>query len=149
MSPASQLDAFIAKFDPTIAAEVRKVLAAMRRRLKGAQELVYDNYNALAVGFGPTDRAGDIVFSIAVYPRWMSLFFFSGARLRDPQRVLKGTGTRTRHIVLSDGAATLAQPAVSNLIDQALKLSPLDPTQKRRLIIKSISARQKPRRVAG
>jgi hypothetical protein len=41
ISPAKQLNAFIAKFEPKFAAEVKKVLAVMRRSLKGAQELVY------------------------------------------------------------------------------------------------------------
>jgi hypothetical protein len=30
---------------------------------------VYDNYNALAIAFGPTDRAGDIVCSVTLYPK--------------------------------------------------------------------------------
>lgn len=89
-----------------------------------------------------------MIFSIAVYPRWISLFFFNGARLQDPKKRLKGSGTKARHIVLDDGAATLAQAEVSDLIDQSLKLSPLDPKQKYRLIVKSISAKQKPRRPA-
>lgn len=55
-SPKQQLDAFIAKYEPKIAAETKKVLAAIRKRLPGAQELVYDNYNALAIGFSPTER---------------------------------------------------------------------------------------------
>jgi len=50
----------------------------MRARLPGAVELVYDNHNALAIGFGPTERASDAVFSIALFPRWVSLFFLRG-----------------------------------------------------------------------
>jgi hypothetical protein len=30
--------------------------------------LIYDNYNALAVGFSPTERAADTICSIAVRP---------------------------------------------------------------------------------
>jgi hypothetical protein len=41
-------------------------LAKMRARLPGAVELVYDNYNALAIGFGPTERTSEAVFSIEV-----------------------------------------------------------------------------------
>jgi hypothetical protein len=148
-SPKQQLDAFIAKYEPKIAAETKKVLAAMRKRLRGAQELVYDNYNALAIGFSPTDRTSEVVFSVAVYPRWISLFFFNATKLKDPKKLLKGSGTQARHIVLTGGAKTLADAEVSALMDQALKLAPLDPQQKRRLIIKSISAKQRPRRPAG
>jgi hypothetical protein len=149
-SPKKQLDAFIAKYDPKIAAETKKVLAAMRKRLPGMLELVYDNYNALAVGFGPTERTSEVVFSIAVFPRWISLFFFHGAKLKDPEKVLKGSGNQVRHIVLKDGAASLAEREVRTLMDQALKLAHVqpDPKQKHRLIIKSISAKQRPRRHA-
>lgn len=148
LSPKRQLDGFIAKFEPVIAAQAKKVLAAMRKRLPGALELVYDNYNALAVGFAPTERASDVIFSIAVYPKWVSLFLFGGPKLKDPKKLLKGTGNTVRHIVLKDGVGTLDEPDVKVLMDQCLKLAdpPLDPKQKYRLIIKSISAKQRPRR---
>lgn len=148
LSPKRQLDGFIAKFEPVIAAQAKKVLAAMRKRLPGALELVYDNYNALAVGFAPTERASDVIFSIAVYPKWVSLFLFGGPKLKDPKKLLKGSGNTVRHIVLKDGAGTLDEPDVKVLMDQCLKLAdpPLDPKQKYRLIIKSISAKQRPRR---
>ena len=52
-----QLAAFIAKFSPEIAALAESILAAMRERYPTAIQLVYDNYNALAIGFGPSERA--------------------------------------------------------------------------------------------
>ena len=148
LSPKKQLDGFIAKFDPAIAAQTKKVLAAVRKRLPGTLELVYDNYNALAVGFSPTERASHVIFSIAIYPKWVSLFLFGGQKLKDPKKLLKGSGNTVRHIVLKDGAATLDDPDVKTLMDQCLKLAdpPLDPAQKYRLMIKSISAKQRPRR---
>ncbi|MBI1211095.1 MAG: hypothetical protein GC190_06495 [Alphaproteobacteria bacterium] len=147
-SPKKQLDGFIAKFEPAIAARAKKVLAAMRKRLPGALELVYDNYNALAIGFAPTERASDVIFSIAVYPKWVSLFLFGGQKLKDPKKLLKGSGNTVRHIVLEDGAAMLENADVKALMDQCLKLAdpPLYPKQRHRLIIKSISAKQRPRR---
>jgi hypothetical protein len=150
LMPANQLDGFIAKYTPEIAAATKKALAAMRKRLPGALELVYDNYNALAVGFGPTERTSDVIFSIAVYPRWVSLFFFHGAKLKDPKKRLKGSGGQVRHIVL-ESTAILADPDVVALMDQALANArvPLDPKQKHRIVIKSISAKQRPRRPSG
>ena len=116
LSPKKQLDGFIAKFSPEVASATKKALAAMRKRLPGALELVYDNYNALAIGFGPTERTSEVIFSIAVYPRWVSLFFYYGAKLKDPKKLLKGSGTQVRHIVL-DTTARLANPDVSALMD--------------------------------
>src|ERR1700744_4716850 len=83
----AQLAGFIAKFTPEIAALTETVLARMRRLHPHALELVSDNYNALAVGFSPTEKAGDGIFSIAVYPRWISLFFLQAKGLPDPDRL--------------------------------------------------------------
>jgi len=71
----------------------------------------------------------------------------NGPRLRDPDACLEGGGKQARHIKLKD-PALLDSPAVQELIAQALELSEkqIDPTQPRRLIIKSISAAQRPRR---
>jgi len=145
-SPAQQLRAFIAKYTPEIGAAARSALATMRKRLPGAVELVYDNYNALAIGFGPTERASDAIFSIAVYPRWVSLFFLQGATLSDPQKLLRGSGSRVRHVVLEEG--TLEKRAVRELMAQALRKARkrLDGKAPRRLMIKSVSAKQRPRR---
>jgi hypothetical protein len=126
------------------------VLAAMRKRCPGAVELVYDNYNALAIGFADGERVKDAWFSIAVYPKWVSLFFFKTLPLKDPDTLLKGSGTTTRHIVLADGAKTLAAKGVAALIDQALEKAgqPFQRGTKGRIVIKSVSATQRPRRPA-
>ncbi len=145
-SPESQLDSFLAKYTPEIESQTRAALAKMRARLPGAQLLVYDNYNALGVGFSASEKVAGVVFSIVAYPRWISLFFFVGPDLPDPQKLLKGTGTTVRHIVLND-IAMLDSKQVQALIAEALKRAdpPIDPAQPSRLIIKSISAKQRPR----
>lgn len=146
-SPERQLAGFIAKYEADVAALTRAALKKMRARLPGAVELVYDNYNALAVGFGPTERVSDLVFSITSYPRWVSLFFTQGNELPDPRKLLKGSGTRIRHIVL-ENAAFLDEPAVEALMARAIERAAvaMDPSRPNRIVIKSISARQRPRR---
>jgi hypothetical protein len=146
-TPAQQLAAFLRKYDPAVTVVARGALARLRKRLPGAMELVYDNYNALAIGFGPSARASEVVISIALYPRWVTLFFLHGARLPDPNKILRGSGTRVRHIVLR-AAADIGSKDIEALIRAALKLAvrPIDPQQRRQLIIKSVSAKQRPRR---
>ena len=85
-SPERQLDGFLDKYTPAVATLARASLAKMRARLPGAVQLVYYNYNALAIGFGPSERASEAIFSIALYPRWVTLFFLQGAGLADPAR---------------------------------------------------------------
>jgi hypothetical protein len=148
-APEEQLAGFIAKYTPEIGALAQEALAKMRARLPGAIELVYDNYNALAIGFSPTERTSDVIFSIALYPRWVSLFFFHGVGLPDPQKLLKGSGNTVRHIVL-ENASDLDKPAVKALMKHALERAdkPLDKANRSRIIIKSISAKQRPRHPA-
>jgi hypothetical protein len=144
-----QLDGFLDKYTPAIATLARACLAKMRARLPGAVQLVYDNYNALAIGFGPSERASEAVFSIALYPRWVTLFFLQGAGLPDPKHLLKGSGKVVRHIVLAS-AADLDQPAIQDLMAKALRRAEagMDPSAPGRLVIRSISAKQRPRRPA-
>jgi hypothetical protein len=147
MTPRQQLDVFIDRFTPEVAAIARRALVKMRELTPGSLELVYDNYNALAIGFSPTERAGDGIFSIALFPPHVSLFFLQGAKLPDPTRRFRGAGNVVRHIVLED-LALFEAPDVRKLFEVALAKAkvPLDPKQPRRMIIKSISAKQRPRR---
>jgi hypothetical protein len=141
------LAGYLARYSPDVRAVAKAALAKMRKRLPGAVELVYDNYNALAIGFGPTERASDAIFSIALYPRWVSLFFLQGAHLSDPAKLLRGSGKQVRHIVLKD-AAVLDLPGVHALMSQALETAstPIEAKGRRRIVIKSVSAKQRPRR---
>lgn len=145
--PEAQLARFLAKYDPGIEGLAREARKRMQARLPGATELVYDNYNALAIGFGPSERVSEAIFSVVLYPRWVSLFFLQAKGLRDSAGLLEGSGKVARHIVLQS-ADDIKEPAVEDLIAQALELAevPLDPTAPRRLLIKSVSAKQRPRR---
>ena len=142
-----QLDGFIDKFTPDVAALTRALMAKAVAQLPGATIPVYDNYNALAIGFGPTDRVKDVVFSLAVMPRWVTLCFNYGVRLADPKRLLGGGGNQIRHIRLLTAEAWDG-PDVQDFLAQALAIAerPIDPGNGGGLIIKSISAKQRPRR---
>ena len=147
ISPAKQWDGFLARFSPEIARLVKASLTRMRRRVPGATELVYDNYNALVIGFGATERASDAIFSLAIYPRWVNLFFLQGVRLEDPKKLLQGSGNVVRRILLSE-PESIDDPGVRELMDRAMAQASksIDPKGRRRMIIKSISAKQRPRR---
>jgi hypothetical protein len=146
MTPEEQLDTFIDRFVPEVAANARAAMAMVKARLPGATILVYDNYNALAIGFGATDKAGSIVCSLALYPRWVSLFLTHGPTLPDPAGLLEGEGGSVRHIKLTGDR--LDDPAVWALLEAAASRAkvPIDPASEERLVINSISAKQRPRR---
>ena len=148
-SSEAQLEAFFKKYEPSIAAQGRAIRARMSELLPGAVQLVYDNYNALVIGFGPSDHASEAPFSIALYPRWVTLFFLQGAGLPDPQKLLKGSGKIVRHIVLKS-PEDLDLPAVRALMAAALRRAEvgIDPDAPGELVIRSISPKQRPRRPA-
>lgn len=147
VSPARQVTGFIAKFDPSIARLTRACRAVIRERYPSAIELVYDNYNALAIGYSPTEKTSDAVFSLAVYARGLNLYFMYGRSLPDPDGLLEGNGTQGAFIRLPS-VDTLAQPKVIDLIERAVKRQrpTFSATGKGYTVVKSISAKQRPRR---
>lgn len=146
-SPSALLARAMSKYSSEVRSLAKEVLATMRVLTPGATEFVYDNYAALVIGFGPTERPSDAVVSIALYPRRVNLGFLEGALLEDPEGMLRGTGTRFRNVKLST-AADIERPAVRALIAQAIALAerPFDPKRRRTLTIRAISAKQRARR---
>jgi hypothetical protein len=149
-SAEKQLDRFLDAFTPEIAGMARRVLAKLRKRLPNAIELVYDNYNALACGFAPNERASDGIFSVAVYPKNVNFFFLQGAKLPDPDGMLHGAGSLVRYVPLED-EKTLDRPDVKAMMATAMEMAkvPFDKRTKYKLVIKSVSAKQRPRRPAS
>jgi hypothetical protein len=145
LSAQRQLDEFLSRYTPEIRALAEAALAKMRARLPGAVQIVYDNYNALVVGFGPSERASEAAFSIVLYPKTVRFFFLRGVDLPDPKKLLEGEGSVVRSIVL-ESADDLETPPVRALMKAALKAQPIDPAGKGRLVIRSISKKQRPRR---
>jgi len=147
LEPEAQLSQFIEKFSPQNQAFIRAVRAALRARLPGAHELVYDNYNFFVIGYCATERPSDCIVSLAASAKGISLSFYRGADLDDPDGLLAGEGVQNRFIRLVD-ASTLSRPEVDALIGQAVAISraPLAAAPPGRLIIRSISAKQRPRR---
>jgi hypothetical protein len=143
----TQLESFLTRFLPSVAALGRATIKRLRLRLPSHDALVYDNYNALAVGFSPDGKTASGIISVALYPRWVNLFFLQGAGLKDPERLLKGSGSQVRHVRL-EHAEDLDLPAIRALIAQAEANAapPVDPARAGRLVIKSVSANQRPRR---
>lgn len=146
-TPEKQLAGFIAKFTPEMAKRIRTARAKMRKRIPQALELVYDNYNFFVIGYGPSEKASEAIFSLAAQAKGLSLCFLQGARLPDPKRLLRGSGNVVRNVRL-ETADTLDRPEVDALISVALERAktPLPPQGRHQLIIKSVSAKQRPRR---
>lgn len=141
------MDAFIAKYSPGIAADLRAAREHVSAFFPRGYELVYDNYNALVFGFSPTERASDAIASVAGYPNWVTLFFLKGRGLPDPERLLQGTGTKVRSVRLQP-LSVLFRPAVQTLLAAAVAeySSEFEGAPRLSTVVKSVSARQRSRR---
>ena len=150
MNSEAQLAVFMARFTPAVEALAQAVVTKLRARLPSAVQMVYDNYNFLVIGFSPTERPSEAVFSLALGARGVSLCFLQAAsKLPDPEKLLRGNGKQARHIRL-ESAATLDRPAVKALMAQASRRAVVqfEASGPGRLIIRSVSAKQRPRRPA-
>lgn len=146
----AQIESFIARFDMANAALIRSARSLLWEQFPSAIEQVYDNYNFLAIGFCTTERTSDCMFSLAASAKGVSLSFYYGANLPDPHRVLLGSGNQNRFLRL-ESEATLRQPEVQELLAAAVfhAKSPLASSGGGYSMVKSISAKQRPRRSDG
>ena len=142
-----QLRSFIEKFEPKHQRTIRAVRRALRNRFPTANELAYDNYNFFVIAYGATERPSDCFISIAAAANGVGLCFIHGASLPDAAKILTGSGKQTRFIRLPS-AVVLEQPEVQALLTAAAERArvPLPDRGGGRLIIRSVSVKQRPRR---
>ena len=147
MSADAQLRSFIAKFTPAHQTLIRAVRKRLRAVMPTACEMVYDNYNFFVIGYGAEDRPSEAVLSLIAAANGVALCFIQGAKLPDPEGVLVGSGKQTRSIHL-ESADELERPAIRALIRAAIARSalPFATSGGNTLVIRSVSAKQRPRR---
>lgn len=85
-------------------------------------ELIYDNYNAVAFGWSPTDKAGDVFCSIAVFADYVNFGFNRGVDIDDPGNMLLGDGSQYRYIKVKD-REDFPEWYIKQLLEEAYKNS--------------------------
>jgi hypothetical protein len=135
---------FLSPFEPRI----RKLALAVRKLVleeaRGATELIYDAYNAVATGYSFTGRPSDACIHIAVYAHWVNLGFNRGSQLADPQRVLQGAGRWVRHIRIAEWP-DLEKPVVRAFVKAAVAQAerPDAPVGKSKSVVRAIYAKKR------
>ena len=116
----SDLLRFLYEFSPEVREKVLRLREFVWDLYPQANELIYDNYNALAFGWSPTEKQGHIFCSIAVYRinEGVHFGFYWGSELADPQKLLLGNGSRYRYIYVKslDG---FPRDYITALVEQA------------------------------
>jgi hypothetical protein len=110
-------------------------------------ELIYDNYNALAFGWSLTDKLSDAFCGIAVYSNHVNFGFNRGSEISDPEKRLKGTGSLYRSITIkekSDFPKTYIKKLLKEAYTNSLANLNEDPSiVKGATIVKSVSAKKR------
>lgn len=114
-----ELKGFLAPFDPGVVSLALRTRTLVLHEAPAAIELVYDAYNAVAMGYSFTGRPSDAFCHIAVYSRWVNLGFNWGADLPDPEGLLVGSGRRIRHLRM-ENLTDLQRPFVRRFLRAAI-----------------------------
>lgn len=124
--------ALIARFAPRDARGIAGLRRALRARVPGAHELVYEYRDAFVISYSHSGKGHEGVLALRGDADGVRLYFNRGAALADPDRVLQGTGRLVRYVAITGGeraagdaarrggAAMLTQPAIARLIDAAI-----------------------------
>src|SRR6478752_5809025 len=116
-------------------------------------ELIYDNYNALAFGWSPTDKVGHTFCSIAVGRTSSNVHFgfYWGAEISDPDKILLGEGNQYRYILVTD-KSTFPKAYIKKLVKEAFANSLAKVKDKKQIshgqtMVKSISLKKRERKM--
>jgi hypothetical protein len=105
------IDAWMKAHAGELGAIAQEWFEVMRKCGDEVRELVHDGC--------PVACLGDVPFAyVNVFTSHVNVGFFQGAALRDPERLLQGTGKFMRHVKLRPGTAVNAA-ALRDLIDAA------------------------------
>jgi hypothetical protein len=117
-----------------------------------ANELIYDNYNAFAFGWSPTDKVGHTFCSIAVGRSSKNIHFgfYWGNQLTDSDEILQGKGNQYRYILVND-ISEFPEKNISDLTKEAYAISlAMVKDQKQimhgKTIVRSISEKKRERK---
>jgi hypothetical protein len=122
---------------------------SLRKRLPSAHEVVYEYSDCFVISYSPNERGYEGVLAVRASAKGVELYFNRGKELPDPDKLLRGSGKQARFIHM-EGASTLKHPAVARLIDEAIARNrvPFARTGRGPVVIRSTSAKQRPRRPA-
>jgi hypothetical protein len=142
--PNTQFSAFLSRFPPEIVALVKRCLPKLRRAVPCSYQLVYDYSNSLVVAFSMSERGYEAIVAIAIFPRWVRLYFDKS--LPDPKGLLEGSGTKVRSVTIK-AASDLDHADIQALFKAAIKRSGVTFPKPRSspMVIKSVSKKQRPK----
>jgi hypothetical protein len=143
----------LTKFLKPFPAEVKELALWLREFVwdlyPNSNELIYDNYNALAFGWSPSDKVGDTFCSIAVGRSTHNVHFgfYWGSKIADPDKILLGQGNQYRYILVKR-KTEFPKTYIKKLLKEAYAYSVAKMKDKKQVLkgatlTKSISAKKR------
>ena len=138
MQPNPNLSKFLAPYDLSIQRLTLEVRSFIVELVPEANELIWDNYNAVAIAYSKSDKLKDAFCHIAVYTKHINFGFNRGAELSSNDLKLEGKGKLIRHIKIQD-FGKVPNKELKKLIWEAVGISEkLNPSLTRNKAPKSI-----------
>ena len=155
MEPNHQLKNFLEPYDDSIQNLTLKLRNFITNLVPEANELIWDNYNAVAMAYSKSEKLKDAFCHIAVYSGHVNFGFNRGAELKTTNIKLKGSGKLIRHFSVKS-FETFPKEEIKSMIWEAVGLaeklnSKLTETNvKPKSIVMSISKKKvRPNKKAG
>jgi hypothetical protein len=141
------------KFLAPFGGEIRELVLWLREFVwdlyPTANELIYDNYNALAFGWSPTDRVGHTFCSIAVGRTTKNVHFgfYWGSEIEDPEKILIGQGSQYRYLLVKN-KNSFPKTYIKKLLKEAYansfaKIKDIKQIMEGKTITKSVSTKKR------
>ena len=147
MKPNPQLQTFVAPYDQEIQKSTMQLRNFITDLVPEANELIWDNYNAVAMAYSKSEKLKDAFCHIALYSKHVNFGFNRGAELSSSAIQLQGKGKLIRHIKLTN-FDSFPKKEIEKLIWEAVGVSErinpslLQETTSPKSIIMSISEKK-------
>lgn len=112
-----------------------------------ANELIWDNYNAVAIAYSKSEKLKDAFCHIAAYSKHVNFGFNRGSELKRETLKLAGNGKLIRHLTITD-ASSFPREELQKMIWEAVSISEernkdlLNASSKPKSLVMSISPKK-------
>lgn len=102
MKANPRLSEFLDPYDETVQQLLLNLRSFIVELVPEANELIWDNYNALAIAYSKSEKLKDAFCHLAVYANYVNFGFNRGTELTKRNISLEGQGKLIRHFRVTD-----------------------------------------------
>lgn len=122
MKPNPQLKVFMEPYDEEIQKLAFQLRGFIIDLVPQANELIWDNYNAVAIAYSKSDKLKDAFCHIALYAKHVNFGFNRGSELTKSSIKLSGTGKLIRHISVKN-FQSFPKQEIAEMVLEAVRIS--------------------------